>query len=189
MEHTLLGWEQCFGSMGTGNGITTSTLLHRGCRGRKSDGGSTENAAHVTTFVEPADSRSRGRGRRATPVAPRTRYRADAGGSSVSRSRSLGAIPGRSGKRSCSPGRPSWQAMLHNGLFNRTRIEVDARSLADLARRTAKYRRDDIKSIFASACRWPVERKNRCGLSSTGTRLTRFDVPSSRQGALDGGLA
>src|ERR1700733_8998460 len=39
LEHTLLRWEGCSTSMGVGNGITTSTLLHRGCRSRKSDGG------------------------------------------------------------------------------------------------------------------------------------------------------
>src|SRR5580704_14212502 len=55
-EHTLLSWEQCFTSMGEGNGITTSTLLHRGCRSRKSDGRSAAYATHVTTFVESADS-------------------------------------------------------------------------------------------------------------------------------------
>src|ERR1700689_4209464 len=74
LEHTLLGWEECFTSMGAGNGITTSALLHRGCRSRKSDGGSTANAAHVTTFVESANSGPWGRGRRATPDAPRSGY-------------------------------------------------------------------------------------------------------------------
>jgi hypothetical protein len=47
----------------------------------------------------------------------------------------------------------------------------------------------NIESILASACGWPIERKNRCGLSSTGTRGARLGVPSSRQGASDGGLA
>jgi hypothetical protein len=55
MEHTLLSWERCFTSMGVGNGITTSSLFRRGCRGRKSDGGSRANTAHVTTFVESED--------------------------------------------------------------------------------------------------------------------------------------
>ena len=63
------------------------------------------------------------------------------------------------------------------------------RSLADLAPRTAYHRRDDIESIFASACGRPFERKNRCGLSSTGTRGARLGVPPSRQGALGVGLA
>jgi LysR family hca operon transcriptional activator len=41
------------------------------------------------------------------------------------------------GNRSCSPGRSSCQAMLRDGLSDRTRIDVDARSLEDPARRTA----------------------------------------------------
>src|SRR2546426_8551631 len=41
---------------GSGNGITTSPLFRRGCRGRKSDGGSGAKPAHVTTLVEPPDS-------------------------------------------------------------------------------------------------------------------------------------
>src|SRR6266481_5596079 len=57
MEHTFLSWERCFTSMGAGNGITTSALLHRGCRGRESDGGGGAKTAHVTTFIESADSR------------------------------------------------------------------------------------------------------------------------------------
>src|SRR5882762_9720846 len=56
LEHTLLSWEECFTSMGAGNGITTFALLHRGCRSRKSDGGGTANAAYITTFVESANS-------------------------------------------------------------------------------------------------------------------------------------
>src|ERR1700674_2755737 len=76
------------------NGITTSTLLHRGCRSRKSDGRSTANAAHVTTFVESADSRPRGRRRHATPDAPRSRDRTHTRRSSLSRTRPLGAIAG-----------------------------------------------------------------------------------------------
>src|SRR4030088_2660532 len=41
--------------------------------------------------------------------------------------------------------------MLLDGLSDRTRIDVDARSLADLARRTAEHRRDDFESILAAA--------------------------------------
>jgi hypothetical protein len=41
--------------------------------------------------------------------------------------------------------------MLHDGISDRTRIDVDARSLADLARRTAQHRRDDFESILAAA--------------------------------------
>src|SRR6202035_4866379 len=78
MEHTLLSWERCFTSMGVGNGITTSALLHRGCRGRESDGGGGAKTAHVTTFVESADSRPGARGRPAPPAAPRSRDRTDA---------------------------------------------------------------------------------------------------------------
>src|SRR5271154_2054822 len=79
--------------------------------------------------------------------------------------------------------------MLRNRLFDRTRIEVDARSPTDLARRTAQHRRNGIESIFAAARGWPLERKNRCGISSAGKRYTRIDIPCSRQGALDGGFA
>jgi len=50
---------------GSENGITTSSLLHRGCRRGKPDGGSTATTAHVATLVESADSRS---GRRVTPA-------------------------------------------------------------------------------------------------------------------------
>ena len=39
------------GKHGSGNGITTSSLLRRGCRSRKFDGGGAANAAHVATFV------------------------------------------------------------------------------------------------------------------------------------------
>ena len=189
MKHTLLSWELCFRDMGRGNGITTSSLFRRGSRGGKSDGGGSTEAAHVAAFVEPADSRPRGRGRRATPDAPRSRHRTDTGGPSLSRARPLGAIAGGRGKRSCSPGSSSRQAMFLDGLSDRTRIDVDARSLADLARRTAKYRRDDIEPILAAACGWPFERKNRCGGSSTGKRSARVGVPSAREGAFDGDLA
>src|ERR1700693_4395957 len=68
-------------------GITTSALFRRGRRGGKSDGGSRANAAHVTTFAKSADSRSCGRGRCATPDAPRSRYRTDIRRSSLSRTR------------------------------------------------------------------------------------------------------
>jgi len=54
LEHTFVSWEECFTSMGAGNGMTTFALLHRGCRSRKSDGGGTANAAYITTFVESA---------------------------------------------------------------------------------------------------------------------------------------
>src|SRR6267143_1497184 len=87
---------------GNGNGITTSSLFRRGRRGGKPDRGSTANV-HVATFVEPTDSRPRGRGRRATPDARRSRYRTDTGRSSLSRTRPLGAIAGGSGNRSCTP--------------------------------------------------------------------------------------
>jgi len=40
------------------NGITASSLLRRGCRRGKPDGGSAANAAHVAAIVESADSRS-----------------------------------------------------------------------------------------------------------------------------------
>src|SRR5882762_911002 len=58
LQHTLLSWHRCLTSMGVKNGITTPSLFRRGRGGRKSDGGSRAEAAHVTTFLEPADSRS-----------------------------------------------------------------------------------------------------------------------------------
>src|SRR6267154_1492218 len=79
---------------GSGNGITTSSILHCGCGGGKSDGGSRGETAHIATFVEPADSRSGGGGRCATLDTPRSWHRLDGGGSSVSRSRSLGVVAG-----------------------------------------------------------------------------------------------
>src|SRR5216683_7267897 len=80
LKHTLLSWHQCFRSMGVGNGITTSSLLRRGCGCGKPDGGGPANAAHLATIVESADPRSRRRGRRPTPDAPRSRDRTDTGG-------------------------------------------------------------------------------------------------------------
>jgi DNA-binding transcriptional LysR family regulator len=47
--------------MGVKDGITTSSLLRRGCGRGKPDGSSRAKAAHVTTIVESADSRSRRR--------------------------------------------------------------------------------------------------------------------------------
>jgi hypothetical protein len=38
---------------GSRNGTPTSSLFCRGCRGRKPDGGSRAETAHVTTSVEP----------------------------------------------------------------------------------------------------------------------------------------
>src|SRR6266404_7524781 len=76
------------------NGIATPSLLRRGCRLGKSDGGCTTNAAHIAAFVESADSRSRGRGGHATPDAKSSRYRPDARGPRFPRSRTRGAITG-----------------------------------------------------------------------------------------------
>src|SRR3984957_15999790 len=78
--------------------------------------------------------------------------------------------------------------MLHHGLSDWTRIDVDARSLADPARRAAQHRRDDIESILPAACGGTFERKNRRRFSSTGERRAWVGVPSSRKGALDGDL-
>src|SRR5882757_2361958 len=136
---------------GSESGTTTPPLFRCSSRGRKSDRGSRANAAHVSTFVEPADSRSRGRGRCATLDAPRSGHRTDAGWPSLSGTRPLGAIAGCGCNRSCSPGRSSHEAMLLDRLSDRTRIGVDARSVADPARRTAQHRRDDFESILATA--------------------------------------
>src|SRR5260370_20515381 len=65
---------------GSGDGITTYSLFRRGCRGRESDGGSRAKPAHVTTFVEPADSGSGRRGRCPTADAHSSRDRTDTGG-------------------------------------------------------------------------------------------------------------
>jgi Bacterial regulatory helix-turn-helix protein, lysR family len=110
-------------------------------------------------------------------------------GSSLSRSRPPGAVAGGCGSRSCTPRRSSRQTLLRHRLPHRTRIEVDARSLADLARRTPEHRRDDIESILAAARHCPFTWKSRCGFSSTRRRHVRFGVPLSRQGAPDGDLA
>src|SRR5437588_480195 len=67
--------------------------------------------------------------------------------------------------------------------------DVDARSLADLAGRTAQHRRDDFESILAAARECPCEGNRRCSFSSKGKRGAGVGVPSSRQGALGGGLA
>jgi LysR family hca operon transcriptional activator len=53
--------------------------------------------------------------------------------------------------------------MLLDGLSDRTRIDLDAGSLAHLTRRAAEHRRDDLESVLASAWGRPFERKNRCG--------------------------
>src|SRR6266850_3468096 len=58
LPHTLLSWHRCLTSMGVKNGITTPSLFRRGRGCGKSDGGSTAAAAHFTTFLKPADSRS-----------------------------------------------------------------------------------------------------------------------------------
>src|SRR6266851_2590679 len=58
-------------------------------------------------------------------------------GADLPRPCSPGAVASRRGRRSGPPGRESQQAMFHHGIFDRTRINVDARSLADPARRTA----------------------------------------------------
>src|SRR5271168_3897383 len=116
------------------DGITTPALFRCGCRGGKSYGGSAADAAHLTTFAKSPDSRSRRRGRCATVDTPRSRYRTYTGRPNFSRTCPLGAITGCSGIRSCSPGRSSRQAMLLEGFSDRPRIDVDARSLADLAK-------------------------------------------------------
>src|SRR6266850_249914 len=79
---------------GSKNGTTTPSLFRSGCRCRKSDGGGRTKTAHVAAFAEPTDSGPRGGGRRATPDAPRSRYRIDTGRSSLSRTRPHGAIAG-----------------------------------------------------------------------------------------------
>src|ERR1700692_4515339 len=59
---------------GVRNGITASSLFRCGRRNGKSNGSGGANTAHVTTFVESADSRSRGRSRGATVDKPRSRH-------------------------------------------------------------------------------------------------------------------
>jgi len=174
---------------GGANGVTTSSLFRRSCRGGKSNRGGSAKTTHLTTFVESADSRPRARGGGPTPDAESARYRADTGRSGLSRSRSRGANAGRSGSSSCPPPRASSQAMLHHGLSDWTRTDMDARSLADLARRTAQHRRDDIESILAATRQCTGERNGRRSFSSKGTRGARLGVPSSRQGTPRGGLA
>ena len=45
-----------------------------------------------------------------------------------------------------------------------------------------------ISSQYSPTCGWAFEGKNRCGLSSTGTRGARLGVPPSRQGTVGGDL-
>jgi hypothetical protein len=57
LKHTLLSMGAMLHEHENMNGITTSSLFRRGCRGGKSDGGGTGKTAYVTSFIEPADSR------------------------------------------------------------------------------------------------------------------------------------
>jgi len=78
--------------------------------------------------------------------------------------------------------------MLRHGLSDRTRIDVDARSLEDLARRTPNI--DVMISSQYSPLLADGLSKGKIGAAFfDGNKGARLGVPPSRQGTLGGDLA
>jgi hypothetical protein len=174
---------------GSGNGITTSAVFRCGCRGRKPDGGSRANTAHVTTFVsrqirdleEEVGAKLLTRTARGIRLTP-------AGRASLDHARlvlSQVEAAAQAARRVAHPAKPCFVMGFLTGHESTWMPEA----MQILARRTAEHRRDDIEPILAAARECSFEGNRRCGFSSKGTRAARLGIPCSHQGGLGGGLA
>src|SRR5882757_786601 len=152
------------GRYGGGHGATAPSLFRRGRRRGQPDARGREKAAHRAAFPQPANPRSRIRGRRPVDEPRRARHRIDRRRTGLSRPCAAGAGAGRGGGGSGAQGRTACQKGVRHRLSNRSRDELAAASHAFAARRAEEHPGHDLERLFAGSRRGARTRPARRGL-------------------------